>query len=95
MALAGISGDGLTLQPLLHSHKVAGRSRGVAGQRKIWLPWALGLMQGSGCLQRGVSGDRPTLGGAGLMRAGEARPTCVVHHTRLALLGECPSCKET
>lgn len=78
--------------PLPHSHRAVW---GIAGQRETWLPWALGLIQGSRCLWREVSEDRPTLGGAGLMRAGGARPTCVVHDTCLPLLGECPSCKKT
>lgn len=44
-------------------------------------------------LERSVRGEACL--GRGRTDEGEGRPTCVVHHTRLTLLGECPSCKET
>lgn len=42
-------------------------------------------LRGQPCLGRGRTG----VGAEGV------RLTCIVHHTRLALLGECPSCRET
>lgn len=76
-------------------HKAGLRNGGIAGQRETWLSEALGLSQGAD-----TSGEEYQR--KGLPREGQvwvkpegAKPTCVVHHTRLSLLGKCPSCKET
>lgn len=72
--------------PLPHSHKAGWEKWGIAD----FGPDSWEQM----FLERSVRGET-YLGKGSLMRARGARPTCVVHHTRLALLGECPSCKKT